>query len=52
MILNDLLSADTPVIVQGATGHTARHHITVMKQHGTRIVAGRALNNNRCIGTE
>ena len=40
MILNDLLSADTPVIVQGATGRTARHHITVMKQHGTRIVAG------------
>ena len=40
MILNDLLSADTPVIVQGATGRAARHHITVMKQHGTRIVAG------------
>ena len=40
VILNDLLRADTPVIVQGATGRTARHHITVMKRHGTRIVAG------------
>ena len=40
VILNDLLIADTPVIMQGATGHTARRHITVMKQHGTRIVAG------------
>ena len=40
MILNNLLRADTPVIVQGATGRTARHHITVMKRHGTRIVAG------------
>ena len=40
VILNDLLIANTPVIIQGATGHTARRHITVMKQHGTRIVAG------------
>ena len=40
VILNDLLIADTPVIIQGATGHAARRHITVMKQHGTRIVAG------------
>ena len=40
MILNDLLCADTPVIVQGATGRTARRQIAVMKEYGTCIVAG------------
>lgn len=40
MILNDLLCTGTPVMVQGATGRAARRQITVMKQYGTRIVAG------------
>lgn len=29
-----------PVLVQGATGRTARRHIALMRQHGTNIVAG------------
>jgi succinyl-CoA synthetase alpha subunit len=35
-----LLCKDTPVIVQGITGHQGRIHSVAMKQFGTNIVAG------------
>ncbi|HEY3419413.1 MAG TPA: succinate--CoA ligase subunit alpha [Methanomassiliicoccales archaeon] len=34
------LSKETPVIVQGITGHQGRIHTAAMKQFGTNIVAG------------
>ena len=40
MTLQGQLRAGTPVMVQGATGHTARRHMALMRQHGTHIVAG------------
>ena len=40
MKLSELLCADTPVMVQGATGHAARRHMALMRRHGTNIVAG------------
>lgn len=40
MTLQAQLRAGTPVMVQGATGHTARRHMALMRQHGTHIVAG------------
>ena len=40
MTLQAQLRAGTPVMVQGATGHAARRHMALMRQHGTHIVAG------------
>ena len=35
-----LLRKNTPVIVQGITGHQGRIHTAAMKQFGTNVVAG------------
>jgi succinyl-CoA synthetase alpha subunit len=40
MILNPRIDRSTPVIVQGMTGRQGRAHAALMRQYGTRIVAG------------
>lgn len=35
-----LITARTPVMVQGATGRTGRRHAVAMREYGTNIVAG------------
>lgn len=40
MHLNPRIDRATPVIVQGLTGRQGRTHAALMKQYGTRIVAG------------
>jgi succinyl-CoA synthetase alpha subunit len=35
-----LVTPDTPVLVQGATGRAGRRHTVLMRNYGTRIVAG------------
>ncbi|MGZ8153692.1 MAG: succinate--CoA ligase subunit alpha [Burkholderiales bacterium] len=39
-MLNPRITRDTPVIVQGITGRAGRLHSRLMKEYGTRIVAG------------
>ena len=35
-----VITKDTKVVVQGATGHQGQFHIQAMKQFGTNVVAG------------
>ena len=39
-MINPRIDRDTPVIVQGITGRAGRLHTRLMKEYGTRIVAG------------
>jgi succinyl-CoA synthetase alpha subunit len=46
-MINPRIDRDTPVIVQGMTGRAGRLHTQLMKEYGTRIVAGVSPKSDR-----
>ena len=46
-MINPRIDRDTPVIVQGMTGRAGRLHTRLMKEYGTRIVAGVSPKSDR-----